>query len=472
MTDGGRRRGSTLWHGRFAGGPADALIAYTVSLPFDRRLWPDDIAGSRAHVGGLRRAGLLTDDERDAVLAALDRSRDELADGHVRVRRRATRTSTPRSSGGSPSSPARPAPSCTPARSRNDQVATDLRLWCKRELVEVARAASSPSQDVLLVARRGRRRRLPARLHAPAAGPAGAAGPPPAGPRLGAGPRRRPAAGHRRAPRRLAARGRGARRHVAADRPRVRPPPRSGSRDVFDNSLDAVSDRDFVAEALFDLALIGIHLSRLGEEWVLWTSEEFGFARLDDAYATGSSMMPQKKNADIAELARGKSGRLIGNLTGLLATLKGLPLAYNRDLQEDKEPLFDSVDQISLALVRARRDDRHGDVRARADGRRRPTPRRRRPPTSPSGSSSAGTPFREAHAIVGALVRRHLAGGDALRELVAADDRSAPMPRRSWRPVSACAAAPRRVALARSRSPPSSTRYRGRCAASARPARR
>ena len=120
---------------------------------------------------------------------------------------------------------------------------------------------------------------------------------------------------------------------------------------AFDNSLDAVSDRDFVAEALFDLALLGIHLSRIGEEFVLWTSEEFGFARLDDAYATGSSMLPQKKNPDIAELARGKAGRLIGNLTGLLATLKGLPLAYNRDLQEDKEPLFDSVDQVALGLA-------------------------------------------------------------------------------------------------------------------------
>ena len=121
---------------------------------------------------------------------------------------------------------------------------------------------------------------------------------------------------------------------------------------VFDNSLDAVSDRDFVAEAVFDLALVGIHLSRIGEEWVLWTSGEFGFAKLDDGYATGSSMLPQKKNPDIAELARGKSGRLIGNLTGLLATLKGLPLAYNRDLQEDKEPLFDSVEQVTLPSPR------------------------------------------------------------------------------------------------------------------------
>ncbi len=112
-----------------------------------------------------------------------------------------------------------------------------------------------------------------------------------------------------------------------------------------------MSDRDFVAEALFDLALIGVHLSRIGEEWVLWTSEEFGFARLDDGFATGSSMLPQKKNPDIAELARGKAGRLIGNLTGLLTTLKGLPLAYNRDLQEDKEGLFDSVDQVNLAVI-------------------------------------------------------------------------------------------------------------------------
>ncbi len=118
----------------------------------------------------------------------------------------------------------------------------------------------------------------------------------------------------------------------------------------FENSLDAVGSRDHVAEALFALTMVGINLSRLGEEFVLWTTDEFGFAKLDDGYATGSSMLPQKKNPDIAELARGKAGRLIGDLTGFLATMKGLPLSYNRDYQEDKEPLFDAVDQISLAL--------------------------------------------------------------------------------------------------------------------------
>jgi argininosuccinate lyase len=123
-----------------------------------------------------------------------------------------------------------------------------------------------------------------------------------------------------------------------------------GFREAFANSMDAVSDRDFVAETLFDIAMVGIHLSRMGEEMVLWTSSEFHFATLGDDFTTGSSMLPHKKNSDVAELARGKSGRLVGNLTALLVTLKGLPLSYNRDLQEDKEPLFDSIEQVLLIL--------------------------------------------------------------------------------------------------------------------------
>jgi argininosuccinate lyase len=174
-----------------------------------------------------------------------------------------------------------------------------------------------------------------------------------------------------------------------------------------------------VAEALFALGLLGVHLSRLGEETVLWTTDEFGFARLDDAYATGSSMLPQKKNPDIAELARGKAGRLIGHLTGVLTTLKGLPLSYNRDLQEDKEPLFDAVDQLSRALtaVAGMYASMTFDVermQAAAD--------------SPYAAAvdlaetlvDRGMPFRDAHALVGALVRDSLERRVALAELVEA----------------------------------------------------
>ena len=187
----------------------------------------------------------------------------------------------------------------------------------------------------------------------------------------------------------------------------------------FENSLDAVSDRDFVAEALFDLALLGVHLSRLGEEVVLWSTEEFGFAVLDDAFATGSSMLPQKKNPDVAELARGKSGRLIGNLTGLLATLKGLPLAYNRDLQEDKEPLFDSVVADPPGPGRTDRADGHGPLRHPPHGgRRRRGHGGRRGPGRVAGG--AGQPFRQAHALVGGLVRDSLDRHVPLAELVAA----------------------------------------------------
>ena len=192
-----------------------------------------------------------------------------------------------------------------------------------------------------------------------------------------------------------------------------------GFRARFENSLDAVSDRDFVAEALFDLALVGIHLSRIGEELVLWTSEEFGFAVLDDSFATGSSMLPQKKNPDVAELARGKSGRLIGNLTGLLVTLKGLPLSYNRDLQEDKEPLFDSVAQTRLALAAlsgllATVTFDAARMQEAADG--------------PAAAAvdlaewlvEQGMPFRQAHAVVGGLVRDSLERHVPLAELVEA----------------------------------------------------
>jgi argininosuccinate lyase len=180
-----------------------------------------------------------------------------------------------------------------------------------------------------------------------------------------------------------------------------------------------------VAEALFDLALLGVHLSRMGEEVVLWSSAEFGFLHLADAWATGSSMLPQKKNPDVAELARGKSGRLIGHLTGLLVTLKGLPLAYNRDLQEDKEPLFDAVEQVNLGLAAlggllatATFDDER--MAAAAD--------------APEAAAvdlaewlvAGGMPFRDAHHVVAGLVRDAADGPAGLAELVAADERLGP----------------------------------------------
>jgi argininosuccinate lyase len=188
----------------------------------------------------------------------------------------------------------------------------------------------------------------------------------------------------------------------------------------FDNSLDAVSDRDFVVEALFVAALGQVHLSGLGEEIVLWSSEEFGFLHLADAFSTGSSMLPQKKNPDVAELARAKAGRLIGDLAGFLATLKGLPLAYNRDLQEDKEPLFDALDQHRLALravtgllatatVNAARMQAAADTAAAAAV------------DLAELLVERGVPFREAHARVGALVRDAVERGVALEELVLTD---------------------------------------------------
>jgi argininosuccinate lyase len=411
--------GRTLWHGRFSGGPAEELLAYTVSLPFDRRLWRDDIHGSRAHVRGLARAGLLHEAERDAILGALDVVEGELDGGtfefrdadediHTAVERRVTELAG--AVGGK----------LHTGRSRNDQIATDLRLWCRRELRTVA-ARIVQLQRVLL------QRATEAGTGPDAAYLPGYTHLQRAQPVLLAHHLLAHGWALARDVDRLLATvtrldvsplGAGALAGSSLPLDPATTAAELGFARSFDNSLDAVSDRDFVAEALFDLALVAVHLSRMGEEWVLWTSEEFGFARLDDAYATGSSMLPQKKNPDIAELARGKAGRVIGDLVGLLTTLKGLPLAYNRDLQEDKEPLFDAVDQVSSAL---------GALAGMIATARFDTERMRAAADTPAAAATdlaeflvgQGVPFRDAHAVVGDLVRRAVAGEAALADLVA-----------------------------------------------------
>ncbi len=414
--------GNTLWHGRFESGPAEDLLAYTVSLPFDQRLFPDDIAGSRAHVRGLGRVGILADDEVTAVLAALDAVETELVDGnfrfvdsdediHTAVERRVTELA---GSAGA---------KIHTGRSRNDQVATDLRLWCKRELVATARDVLGLQHVLLERAEEAGDTYLPGYTHLQRAQPV--------------------LLSHHLlahawslsrdidrlldAHRRLDVSPLGAGALAGSSLPLD---PESVADDLgfakaFDNSLDAVSDRDFVAESLFAVTMIGIHLSRMGEEIVLWSSDEFGFGRLDDGSSTGSSLLPQKKTPDIAELARGKAGRVIGNLTGLLATLKALPLAYNRDLQEDKEPLFDAVDQVRLALRATA--GMYATLSVDADAMAAAA-------DAPGAAATdlaeflvrAGTPFREAHAIVGGLVRDALAGEASLEELVTAHDQLGP----------------------------------------------
>ncbi len=411
-------RAHTLWHGRFEGGPAAELMAFTESLSFDRRLWPDDIAGSRAHVAGLARASLINELERDSILAALDDVASELADGsfvfvptdediHTAVERRVTELAGP--AGGK----------LHTGRSRNDQSATDVRLWCKRELRVIAERVVVLQEVLLRRAVEAGEVYLPGYTHMQRAQPVLLA--------------------HHLLAHGWAL-GRGVDRIFdALERIDISPlgagalagsslplDPDGTAADLgfarrFENSLDAVGSRDHIAEALFVLTLIAIDLSRIGEEFVLWTTEEFGFAKLDDGYATGSSMMPQKKNPDIAELARGKAGRIIGALTGFLATMKGLPLSYNRDYQEDKEPLFDTVDQVRLALGAitgmiatttfvAERMQAAADVETTAAT------------DLAEWLVVRGMPFREAHAVVGALVRQALQGDRSLRELVLAHE--------------------------------------------------
>jgi argininosuccinate lyase len=404
----------SLWKGRFGVKPADRVVAFTESLSFDVRLADDDLVGSRAHVRGLERAGILTTVERDALLGALDQVGEELKTGrfvfdegdedvHTAIERRVTELTADVGS------------KLHAGRSRNDQVATALRLYTRRELRALARSLIGLQTVLADRAEEAGDAYLPGYTHLQRAQPV-------------------LLAHHLLA--HAWALGRDVDRLVATvDRLDVSPlgagalagsslalDPDAVAADLgfasrFENSLDAVSDRDFVAEALFDLALLGVHLSRLGEELALWSTEEFGFVHLHDSYATGSSMLPQKKNPDVAELLRAKTGRLVGHLTGMLTTLKGLPLSYNRDLQEDKEPLFDAIDQVGRGV--AALDGLLATVAFDVS-------RMRSAADSQEAAAvdlaewlvARGTPFRQAHGVVASIVRDSLERHVPLAELV------------------------------------------------------
>jgi len=404
---------TSLWGGRFAGGPAPALARLSASVHFDHRLAPYDLAGSVAHAKVLHRAGLLDDDELVRMLGGLESLRADVASGAfgLRVEDEDVHTALERGLlerlgplGGK----------LRAGRSRNDQVATDLRLYLRDSARQVVRELVGLEQALLEQAERHAGTAAPGMTHLQHAQPI--------------------LFGHQLLAY-VQAFARDAGRFVDWDARAAVAPLGSGalagSSLPLDpaataaelgfaapaaNSMDAVSDRDFAAELLFVAALLGVHLSRLGEDVVLWNSTEFGWITLDDAWSTGSSIMPQKKNPDIAELARGKAGRLIGHVAGSLAMLKGLPLTYDRDLQEAQEPCFDAVETLLLVLPAMAgmiaTMTVHTEVLEAA---------------APTGFALAtdvaeqlvkdGVSFREAHEAVGQLVAWCSAHGCALDEV-------------------------------------------------------
>jgi argininosuccinate lyase len=412
------RENKLLWGARFSAGPSDALVALSASVHFDWRLAPQDLAGSRAHAHALHRAGLLSAAELDAMLAGLDKLEEDVVSGsflptiadedsHTALERGLIERVGPELGG-----------KLRAGRSRNDQIATLFRMYLRGSTRSLASLVTGLQTALADQAEAHLGTAMPGRTHLQHAQPV-------------------LLAHHLLA--HVHALGRDVDRLKDWDRRTDCSPYGSGAlagsslgldpqfvaaqlgfRASSANSLDGTASRDFAAEFAFVTAMIGVDVSRIAEEVILWTTKEFGFATLDDAYATGSSIMPQKKNPDIAELARGKSGRLIGNLAGLMATLKALPLAYNRDLQEDKEPLFDSIDTLEVLLPAF--TGMIATLTFHAE---------RMAELAPEGFSLAtdlaewlvkqGVPFRQAHEVAGASVQYCEQRGIGLAELSDAD---------------------------------------------------
>ena len=336
-----------LWGGRFSSQPEESMFALSRSVHFDWRLAPYDLRSSLAHVAILQEKKIIDAETGMKLTGALRELQKEVANGtfaaidtdedvHSALER------------GLKEKLGETGGAIRAGRSRNDQVATDFRLYLIDHMIEIASQLLVLQSSISQLAEKYVDAVAPGFTHLQHAQPV--------------------SFGHELAKHAHAFSRDISRIHDWLKRTNFSPlgagalsgsslpidPEKTaeslGFSGVIENSIDAVMDRDFAAEALFIIALIGVHISRIGEEWTLWSSTEFGWARLDDAYSTGSSIMPQKKNADAAELARGKSGRFIGNMTGLLTVMKGLAFAYNRDLQEDKEPVFDSVENLLLLL--------------------------------------------------------------------------------------------------------------------------
>jgi argininosuccinate lyase len=336
-----------LWGGRFAQGAEESVFALSRSVHFVWRLAPYDLRSSKAHCAILEKSGLIDAQDALAIAHALTDLSAEVASGsfvaidsdedvHSALERGLTEKLG--AIGGA----------LRAGRSRNDQVTTDLRLFAIDHMLEVARLITVMQTAILEKAAEYVNDPAPGFTHIQHAQPVSF------GHELAkhahAFARDLDRINNWLARTSVSSLGAGA---LAGSSLALEPAftaKNLGFNSTFANSIDAVSDRDYVAEALFICAMIGNHLSRIGEEWTLWASQEFAWAKVADAYSTGSSIMPQKKNPDMAELARGKSGRLVGNLMSVLTMLKGLPFAYNRDLQEDKEPLFDSIDTLMLVL--------------------------------------------------------------------------------------------------------------------------
>jgi argininosuccinate lyase len=389
-----------LWGGRFSGSPSDALTRLSTSVQFDWRLAPYDLLASKAHARVLRGAGLLDEHELSRLLIALDELDHDARHGLFRPSTEDEDVHTALERGllervGSLGGKLRA------GRSRNDQVATDLRLYLRDHARQVVSRLVELETALVEQAERTMHVPAPGLTHMQHAQPILFAHQLLAHVQAFARDVERLQDWDRRAA--VSPLGAGALAGSSLPLDPTAVAAELGFTSAAANSIDAVSDRDFAAEFLFCAALLGVHLSRLGEEVVLWTTSEFRWVELDDSFSTGSSIMPQKKNPDVAELARGKAGRLVGDLTTLLTVLKGLPLAYDRDLQEDKEPVFDAVDTLLLVvpavagMIATMHVNEQRLAATAADGFALAT-------DVAEHLVRRGVPFREAHEAVGHLV--------------------------------------------------------------------